>query len=259
MSGGHIMARVASTLAAIAPGNTTSNSAETQMLGRKESHRDVHEGDLSPRAISAEDAVKRMRAMPGAYNHRLLCSIAQPAFAKLDKDNKGFLFKDELLEVAVIVLHAYKPGGMKASLNDDGQTLKDLAESLTQNNEPLVSCTHAYIRESMLTCECIQSLEEFCSILEYKSARVALRSASFSKFRELDSDGSGYLDRDELRVVVEWVLEQFVSLGLSDADEETIRTNFINKVDTNTDGKLVRTSFHLHGRYKYLYKCNNMM
>jgi Ca2+-binding EF-hand superfamily protein len=80
-------------------------------------------------------------------------------------------------------------------------------------------------------------------MLEYTSARVALRSAGFIKFHELDTDMSGYLDRDELSEVVEWVLEQFTSLGLSNTDEEMIRVNFINKVDTNTDGKLDAEEF----------------
>lgn len=72
---------------------------------------------------------------------------------------------------------------------------------------------------------------------------MALRSASFAKFRELDSDNSGFLDRDELKQVVDWVLEQFGSLGLTNTDEDAIKANFINKVDTNTDGKLDEEEF----------------
>ena len=80
-------------------------------------------------------------------------------------------------------------------------------------------------------------------MLEYTAARVALRSASFKKFRELDHDNSGFLDRDELALVVDWVLEQFNSLGLSVMDESSIRINFIEKVDNNTDGKLDEEEF----------------
>jgi Ca2+-binding EF-hand superfamily protein len=154
----------------------------------------------------------------------MLLSIAKPKFVELDVDKKGLLEVKDLVQVAASALPLYKPGGMKAADEEDTRTLIEFEETLRINNEPT-------------------TLEDLCAMLEYTSARVALRSASFRKFRELDTDNSGYLDRNELTEVVDWVLEQFSSLGLSNADEEMIRVNFINKVDSNTDGKLDEEEF----------------
>ena len=37
---------------------------------------------------------------------------------------------------------------------------------------------------------------------------MALRNASFARFTEMDKDGSGGLDKDELRNLVTWVMGQ---------------------------------------------------
>ena len=42
---------------------------------------------------------------------------------------------------------------------------------------------------------------------------------------------------------MDWVLEQFTSMGLSVIDEASIRKNFIDKVDSNTDGRLDEEEF----------------
>jgi hypothetical protein len=92
--------------------------------------------------VTAVDAVKRLRAMPGTFNHKMLCSLAAPKFKELDKDQLGILKLQDLLIVAASALPAYKPGGMKASSEDDVRTMKELEDAILLNNEPMVCHEH---------------------------------------------------------------------------------------------------------------------
>lgn len=108
-------------------------------VGQSGKHSQHHDIVVTPRGVSAEDAVKRLRAMPNNFNHRMLCSIAKPKFVELDIEHKGLLRGQDLLDVAASALPKYKPGGMKATEEDDKRTLLDLKEALIVNEEALVS------------------------------------------------------------------------------------------------------------------------
>ena len=65
------------------------------------------------------------------------------------------------------------------------------------------------------------------------------------KFQQLDTDGSGYLEGEELLHLAEWVWSSFHPDGepLSDDERAKMSDKLLHRLDENSDGKLSMAEF----------------
>lgn len=68
-----------------------------------------------------------------------------------------------------------------------------------------------------------------------------IKALAQSRFQELDVDKSGFLEKNELIVVADWIMATFgTKLG---ADLDAVRSNLLERLDLNKDGKLDLVEF----------------
>lgn len=79
------------------------------------------------------------------------------------------------------------------------------------------------------------------------TARFAMIERAKSKFEELDTDKSGFLEAAELDICVQWALQAYKT-----SDPSTYKEKMMSKVDWNKDGKL-----DVLGTFKCLLDLNN--
>ena len=86
---------------------------------------------------------------------------------------------------------------------------------------------------------------EFIKLFSDVSNHVRCMERAKSKFQELDVDKSGFLEAQEIGVVLDWVLLFYTNEGevLSQEERESIRKELMAVADTNKDGRLSLTEF----------------
>jgi Ca2+-binding EF-hand superfamily protein len=147
----------------------------------------------------------------------VLLLLAKPKFAYLDADGSGYLGLVQLEEVMESILEAYTPLG------------KELSEA---NRADIVRKAVALIdTDSKL------DVYQFCNLFNEVSTRVVLMSQSEEKFKALDSDGSGFLEKGELLALAHSLLE--TGCGFSPTERGQIRQRLEERLNTLNDGPLV--------------------
>lgn len=76
--------------------------------------------------------------------------------------------------------------------------------------------------------------EEFGKLFSLIVARNDLNDRAKAKFKELDTDSSGYLESAEIDAVVTWSLAAFPN----DGDLQTYKKHLLLMIDANKDGKI---------------------
>ena len=88
---------------------------------------------------------------------------------------------------------------------------------------------------------CHQDLEEFTSIFIKVTNRVQLIEKARNTFKELDSDGDGYLQGEELRRMLDWALSSHRPDGkyhLSKEDKARHESDLLNVIITEKSGQM---------------------
>ena len=138
--------------------------------------------------------------------------LARARFDELDVDKSGYLENKELEKVTLWVLESF---GSK--LGTDTETVKTkMMQRLDAN------------KDGKLDPEEFQVL--FLAIVQ----RMGLLQRAEAKFKEFDSDNSGFLENKEIDAVIEWTLHAFPE----GEDYSSYKNKLMKEIDANGDGKL---------------------
>lgn len=148
-----------------------------------------------------------------------LMGRARSKFEELDADKSGMLEKAELDKVADWVLEAYT----EKSIEERASFKATLLKRIDVNGDGKLS------------------LQEFSVCFDEILQRMDLIARAKKEFERLDSDNSGYLEKNELAIVLaEWgksIIDELKIDTTADIDE------LLLKVDANGDGKLSLLEF----------------
>jgi len=148
-----------------------------------------------------------------------LMGRARTKFEELDADKSGMLEKAELDKVADWVLEAYT----EKSIEERSSFKATLLKRIDVNGDGKLS------------------LQEFSVCFDEILQRMDLIARAKKEFERLDSDHSGFLEKNELAIVLaEWgksIINELKIDTTADIDE------LLSKVDVNGDGKLSLLEF----------------
>jgi len=145
-----------------------------------------------------------------------LIERAEAKFKEFDKDNSGFLENAELDEVVRWSMQAF-------SAEDPKLYKEKLIARIDSNADGKIERT-----------EFIRLFEEFLSRMD------AINRATY-KFKELDTDNSGFLERKEIDEMIRQILLAFSEK--TDKEREEFRNTLIRRVDVNSDEKISLQEF----------------
>lgn len=144
-------------------------------------------------------------------NRSLLIERARGKFEEFDDNKNGTIESDEIRKVIEWTVQAYP-------VSNIGEYTKRLIENIDLNKDGKLD------------------LLEFTNLFEDMLIRVSLVEKARSKFKELDTDKSGLIERNELDAVVDWVLESHVEK--TPAQRLAFRDQLMQRIDVNQDGNL---------------------
>ena len=143
-----------------------------------------------------------------------LINSAKAKFAELDVDKSGFLEATELDSLVGEVLKTY----VQKSQEEKDKFRVTLIEKVDKNSDGKLDFL------------------EFKRVWEMMLIRLDMIEAARIKFKSLDKDNSGFLEKEELTSVVhEWCKD---SKEKTDADLLAACDSLLSSVDVNGDGKL---------------------
>lgn len=148
---------------------------------------------------------------------KAMVAVARSRFDELDVDKSGFLENAELLKVAEWVMQYF---GSKLGKDKD-VVLTRLMKRLDGNKDGKLDPT------------------EFEQLFLMVVTRTDLVSRATHKFKEFDSDGSGFIEAKEIDEVITWTLQAFPN----DQDVSNYKNHLLSLIDTNGDGKLDLAEF----------------
>lgn len=171
----------------------------------------------TPRGVSAKQEVVRLRTVLVERGMRTIQAIAHAKFEELDVDKSGYLENEELLKVTdwVMLYFGDKMG------SDPGAVRKKIMQRLDANNDGKLD------------------LAEFEELFNMILQRMSIIERARAKFKEMDTDKSNFLEKEEINAVIEWSLQAFPA----DDDLTNYKKKLLADIDKNGDGKLDQQEF----------------
>lgn len=160
-------------------------------------------------------------------NDDIILTLAKQKYIELDEQKTGYLGLEHLKEVMEWVLLMYQPLGKLVTEEEKKEILEKSINLIEVNHDSKLD------------------LYQFVALFEEVCTRVTLMSQSADKFKSLDTDGSGFLERDELLAVAEWILDSYEKVGFTEDERNQIKSKLILRIDANSDGCLDLYEFSL--------------
>lgn len=148
-----------------------------------------------------------------------LSARAKAKFTELDADGSGQLSGAELEKVVTWMLEKET----KLDAGDAAEIRTDMLQRIDINGDGALD------------------FNEFVTLYLEEQRRLSCISFAASKFKEIDTDSSGFLENKELDKVVESMLELEDPNG--GVTKESLKTDMMAKIDANGDGKLSLEEF----------------
>ena len=146
---------------------------------------------------------------------------ARLKFNELDVDNSGKLSKAELTEFCNWMQVNYRSANEKLTKKEMDLLKMRLMNIFDENDDGCLT------------------FDEFKELYDEVVRRVSLVVACESKFQEFDRDKNGYLEKEEMLALAEWILEKHQHFQYdSDMKKHVIET-LVQKYDVNADCRLV--------------------
>lgn len=179
---------------------TDAELVRSRMMARLDTNKD---GKLD--VVEFEELFKEM------LNRSLLIERARAKFEEFDENKNGMIESDEIRKVVEWTVQAYPAANI-------GEFTKRLIDTIDLNKDGQLD------------------LLEFTNLFEDMLVRVGLVEKAREKFKELDKDHSGLIERHEIDGVVDWVLESHVEKSAE--QKAAFRSQLLARIDANQDGNL---------------------
>jgi Ca2+-binding EF-hand superfamily protein len=144
-------------------------------------------------------------------NRSVLIERARTKFEEFDENKNGTIESEEIKKVIDWTVQAYPVANI-------GEYTKRLIEAIDLNQDGQLN------------------LLEFTNLFEDMLIRVSLVEKAKTKFKEMDKDQSGLIERHEIDAVVDWVLESHVEK--TPQQRTAFRDQLLSRIDANQDGSL---------------------
>ena len=151
------------------------------------------------------------------FQRIILKGRARAKFNELDIDKSGVLESKEIDKVITWTLSVF-PAEMNMDLYRER-----LIKQIDRNVDAKIC------------------LNEFLNLFDDMLARTELMRRAQVMFDELDKDKSGMLEKAELDIIAERVLQVYPEK--SSSERASLKTNLLNRIDANGDGKLSLQEF----------------
>lgn len=166
----------------------------------------------TPRGVSAKAEVKRLRQLLMERGQQTSALLARARFDEIDVDKNGFLENKELEKVVQWVMESF---GSK--IGTDPEAVKSrMMQRLDANKDGKLDPNEFQVL--------------FLAIVQ----RMGLMQRAEAKFKEFDTDNSGFLENKEIDAVIEWTLHAFPE----GEDYSSYKNKLMKEIDANGDGKL---------------------
>jgi calmodulin len=166
----------------------------------------------TPRGESAKAEVKRLRQLLMERGQQTSALLARARFDEIDVDKSGYLENKELDKVTQWVMDSF---GSK--LGTDPETVRaKMMQRLDANKDGKLDPNEF----EML----------FLAIVQ----RMGMMQRAEAKFKEFDTDNSGFLENKEIDAVIDWTLQAFPE----GEDYSSYKNKLMKEIDANGDGKL---------------------
>lgn len=147
---------------------------------------------------------------------------AKKKFQALDEDNSGFLDGKEINALVEWALTYY----VDKTESQRKKYAKDLMEKIDYNADGKIS------------------LAEFTDIFAEMLERAQLYEEARAKFKQLDSNGSGYLEPNELMGVVRVWIQKYCEFEVNlENNSDVLYDIFMDKIDVNKDNQISLMEF----------------
>lgn len=166
-------------------------------------------------------------------NRTMLVERARVKFKEFDSNNNGFIDTDEIRSVIEWTLQAYPSDNINAYK-------ERMLNNIDANKDGQLD------------------LMEFVDLFEQMLVRVGLVQKAKTKFEELDVDKSGFIEKEELDKLTDWVLESHVDK--TPEQKANFKASLIARIDINKDGQLDLKEFtdlfgEMLDRYLHYHIC----
>jgi len=193
---------------------------------------------------------------------------ARAHYDDLDKDDTGLLEGPEVGDMAEWALRSFQPGNRKIEDFEKLEFCDSLMKVADANGDKCIDFDEFADWFTNTLCD-IAKANKLIDKFEYASdIQITYNMESLTvagalskvriKFRELDTNGTDYLEGPEVDHMGEWVWQAFAPFGkpLTEKRIEKIRTNLIAQRDLNKDNKLDFDEFSLWfvDTCRYIYK-----
>ncbi len=155
-------------------------------------------------------------------------AFAARKFKELDANNSGTLEHDELLTLTGWLVSEYDNHDENSTAEEMERTRVMMMDRIDCNKDGVLD------------------LGEFMALAHEVYARRKAMLRATEKFYELDNNGNGILEHEEIDAVVDYVLKKFQPDGIAPLAADAVATfkaEMMAKVDTNNDGKLSLKEF----------------
>ena len=158
---------------------------------------------------------------PAVSDLSVTVETARMKFKELDVDNSGKLSKAELTEFCNWMLLNYRISDVEYTKKELDILKSRLMGAFDENDDGYLT------------------FEEFRELYDEVLRRVSLVAACEMKFKEFDRDSNGYIEKDEMLVLAEWILEKHHHFQYDSDMKKQVRETLIQKFDVNADCRLV--------------------
>jgi len=184
---------------------------------------------------------------------------AQSLFEKLDADKTGFLEGSELKELSLTVFGEFAPGGIKLTKEQTEVQTKKMLKVIDRDGDAKVSFKEFsdYFAQREAQLNEMRRQQKLAQIVkdEHNDTGDEAMCMTFvlKKFKELDIDNSGALDRNEARVLADWVYTSFrpdgkkLPVGMVDIETDKL----LSKLDADHDALIAFEEFEEYFNIKY--------
>lgn len=207
---------------------TNQTQSAPQLISTTHTVNGASSTDMAASALADSIAhIPKVSNMQSILSSKQLNAKARERFDVLDVDKDGELSKAEVAGlVDWICTEHERSGGMQYSL--DKATVAERLFFIVDSNF-----------DGSIT------FDEFAILYDEITIRAHLLANASEKFKELDLDGNGKLEKDEILSVANWLFKEYEKIGMTPEHTAQVSDQILKRLDSKGDKQLDMFEFSL--------------